>query len=199
MVRPAGSPLLVIVTGKSATGKTTLARRLADDARLPLVYKDALKESLFDSLGVGDRPHSRRLGFASIQLLRALTRELLGSGVSLIVESNFSEEFDGLVFRALSREMNARVAQIWLVTEMNALLTRWEARARSSIRHAGHVELANAGEVHAMLCAPGDQPLSLPGPMLALDTTEFSEMAYSAALAFIQMSLDGAWDAGESS
>ena len=44
-------PLLFVITGRPATGKTTLARRLAVDLRLPLIHKDGLKESLYDALG----------------------------------------------------------------------------------------------------------------------------------------------------
>lgn len=192
-------PLLLIVTGRSATGKTTLALRLASDTGLPLMYKDALKESLFDSLGTGDRAYSRRLGYASIVLLRQVTRDLLQAGVSLIVESNFSEALDGSIFRSLASELGARTAQIWLMATPEDLVARWERRARSGERHAGHVELANRAEMHAALRAPSDRPLRLPGPLLALDTTEFGETKYNTALAFVQMTLDGAGVASESS
>lgn len=192
-------PLLLIVTGRSATGKTTLARRLASDTGLPLAHKDALKESLFDSLGIGDGAYSRRLGYASIQLLRLVTRELLHAGVSLIVESNFSEALDGAVFRSMASECGARVAQVWLMAAPEDLVARWERRAGSGERHAGHVELASRAEMHAALRAPSDTPLRMPGPLLALDTTKFGEALYNTALAFVQMTLDGAGMAGRSS
>ena len=53
---------LVVVAGPPGTGKTTLAAKIAEDFRLPLITKDGIKESLFDSLGTGDREWSRKLG-----------------------------------------------------------------------------------------------------------------------------------------
>jgi predicted kinase len=61
--------LLVIVTGESGAGKTTLARRLAGELRLPLVYRDGLKETLYESLGWSDVEWSQKPGAASYDLL----------------------------------------------------------------------------------------------------------------------------------
>src|SRR6185312_1931048 len=82
-------PLLVVVTGMPSSGKTTVAEALAYDLRLPLVAKDEIKESLYDTLGAGDVSWSGRLGGAAYGILFALARAMLASGVSLIVEANF--------------------------------------------------------------------------------------------------------------
>ena len=61
--------LLIIVTGPSATGKTSLAERLSEDLSIPLIAKDTIKEQLFNSLGWSDRAWSRKLGGASYDLI----------------------------------------------------------------------------------------------------------------------------------
>ncbi|WP_425432548.1 AAA family ATPase [Hydrococcus rivularis] len=43
--------LLILISGLPCTGKTTLARKIAQKLQLPLVCRDDIKESLFDSLG----------------------------------------------------------------------------------------------------------------------------------------------------
>ncbi len=88
-------PLVIVVNGLPATGKTTLARRLADDFRLPLLAKDAIKETLFETLGWGDRAWSRRLGTATMALLYLLLEEHLRAGQPCIVECNFYPDRDG--------------------------------------------------------------------------------------------------------
>jgi predicted kinase len=55
---------LLVVTGAPATGKSTIATRLATTLGWPLLAKDDLKEALFDVLGTGDRQWSRRLSDA---------------------------------------------------------------------------------------------------------------------------------------
>ncbi|WP_245771051.1 AAA family ATPase [Actinacidiphila guanduensis] len=43
----------VVVSGLPASGKSTLARGLAGRLGLPLIEKDAILESLYNSLGIG--------------------------------------------------------------------------------------------------------------------------------------------------
>ena len=61
-------------------------------ARLPLLAKDTLKETLGEPLGVTARAASQRLGTAVFELLAVIVHELLEHGVSLIVEANFTPD-----------------------------------------------------------------------------------------------------------
>jgi 2-phosphoglycerate kinase len=45
------NPALILVSGAPGTGKTTVANALATRLQIPTVSKDAIKESLFESLG----------------------------------------------------------------------------------------------------------------------------------------------------
>ena len=56
---------------------------------MPLLTKDALKETLFDSLGWRDREWFRKLGSATIEMLHRLMAEHLRVGTPVIVEANF--------------------------------------------------------------------------------------------------------------
>ena len=54
----ASAPLVVIITGPPASGKSMLGRELARRLALPLLSKDLFKEVLFDQLGWSDREWS---------------------------------------------------------------------------------------------------------------------------------------------
>ena len=71
------NPVVVMISGAPATGKTHLARLLADSLPVVVLEKDAIKETLFDTLGQDDREWSRMLGTAAFALLRDLVESHL--------------------------------------------------------------------------------------------------------------------------
>ena len=191
-------PLLLIVNGKPASGKTTLARRLAADLALPLFAKDDVKDTLFDAMGVSDRAWSRRLGAGSMATLRYITETLIASAQSLIVEANFSVELHTSFFQSLVARHGARVAQIWLTADSETLAQRFAARAATGERHPGHVELENIAEFRATLLRVDGAPLPLSGALLTVDTTDFATIRYDELLSTVRLVRDGAETTGQS-
>src|SRR5579871_2606062 len=65
---------IVLISGAPGAGKTTLALPLAERLSWPLITKDHIKETLFDSMGgVGDSlEESRRFGAGAMETLWAL-------------------------------------------------------------------------------------------------------------------------------
>ena len=81
--------LIVIINGPPGAGKSTLALRLADEFRLPLLMRDQIKEVLFDTLGWKDREWSMKLGGASYELLFHRLEGQLKARKAAIIESPF--------------------------------------------------------------------------------------------------------------
>lgn len=157
-------PLLVVVTGMPSSGKTTVAEGLARRLRLPLVAKDEIKESLYDSLGAADIDASGRLGTAAYALIFALARTMLGSGVSLLVEANF---FRGQEAEFTSLPDHRRV-QLHCEAPLAMLVERYASRSR----HAGHHDAEKIKKLPARLESGAHNSLSLSGDLIELDTTQ---------------------------
>lgn len=81
-------PMLIVVTGRPGSGKTTLAEKLAKNAHLPLISRDAIKEGYVHTQGV---PHAQlpEGNLAATDLFFRTVETLLEGGVSLVAEAAF--------------------------------------------------------------------------------------------------------------
>jgi predicted kinase len=147
-------PLLLVVTGLPCSGKTTVARRLADDLGLPLLTKDDIKERLFDTLGWSDRDWSRKLGGATYEILYYSVEAMLAGGASLIAESNFPPVTAGDRLAEIRGRHPFRLGIVECVARADLLKARWARRAQVKTRHPGHndsqalAEFLNHIDVH---------------------------------------------------
>jgi predicted kinase len=180
--------LLVIVTGAPAAGKTTIARRLAQDLSLPLFTRDDLKESLFDSLGWSDRPWSAKLGAAAWELLYLAAERVLNAGQSLIIESNFRPQWANARITRLQAQSHCCTVQILCKVAPEVALTRYRLRVESGARHPGHVDHLNVETLRAEL-QQAWQPLDVDGELIPIDTTDFAAPDYASLRQRVQSHL----------
>ena len=183
------STALILVNGSAASGKSTLARILGDELRLPVISKDELKESLMDSLGCPDRARSRELGSATYALLSLLMERLLSAGVSLIVDSNFSHGVsDREILQAAG---DARIAQVLCQTSDDEIFRRYRARAESGDRHPGHHDTApeTVADLRTSLAGSRHHPLDLCAPLLVVDTTNGYSPGFKEIVAFARAAM----------
>ena len=96
-------PLLVIVRGKPGSGKTTLARRLAetDALGLPLLSRDAIKAGLVETRGVETDAVRTAVVPRTFDLFHRTMELWLREGISLIAEEAFSRARAETTLRAL--------------------------------------------------------------------------------------------------
>ncbi len=182
-------PLLIIITGAPATGKTTLGRKLGEQFALPFFSKDDFKGALFESLGWSDAAWSRKVGAASITLLRTVARAELTAGRSLIVESNFRPAYDNEHFGQLVRTVTCEPFQIFCDAAPATLIERYQARWRSGARHPGLVEHGLIDSFAADHLDGSYAPLVIGGTLHTLDTTDFSALDLTTLLSAIRDAL----------
>ena len=185
------TPTLVLVSGAPGAGKTTIATRLSARLRIPMVSKDAIKESLFDSLGWSGREWSRMLGRASMTLLFDFVEAQLATGRSVIAESNFYPDMeDGRRVRALQAAYDSRVFELHCTAALDVVMTRFRARQGANERHPGHVmEASDLRALETRVESGFFHPMELGGGLLTVDTTEFARVDLEAIVSAVQTAL----------
>lgn len=172
------APVLIVVTGAPATGKTVIARRVAKALQLPLVCKDDLKELLFDDLGWSDQAWSRRTGAASFNLIFYFAECIIGAGGSTVIEANFKREMGHEArFKNLQARTPFQPIQIRCRAESHVILSRFKARVETGERHPGHVDQFNADALLSNI-ERGIYRIDIGGSVYEVDTTDFAAFDY---------------------
>lgn len=156
----------ILVNGVPATGKSSVARFLADARKWPILALDSVKEPFFDHLGVGDREFNRKLGRASYQAIWSIVRDA-PDGMTFIVDAWFGFQPRDVLEGHLVRAGVGSTAEVWCHAPPDILVARY--RERLHLRHGGHPGEAFLPELDAL--ARRAEPLRR-GPILDVDTTQ---------------------------
>ena len=122
--------LFVVVSGSPASGKSTLAAKLAPALDLPLVMKDTIKEAIADELGAPDFEASKRLGAATMRVLIALAKEMRGG----VLESTW---VPGLARPELAA-LETPIVEVLCDVPVDDAMRRY--RERAGTRHPVHFD-----------------------------------------------------------
>jgi len=160
----ADGPVLLVVSGLPASGKTHLATSLAEALRWPLATKDEYKQILYDHLPNVTRAQAGPLSFS---LMWHVTSVILAAGASVIVETHFYRPQSEVHLRDLTRTHQARLAQVFCEAPLSELKRRHAARVASGNRP--HIDQPFDHE--ALPPEACWAPLALDAPLLRLDTT----------------------------
>jgi predicted kinase len=169
-------PVLIIVQGAPGSGKTTIARHIAKNFSLPLISKDDIKESLFDSLGWKDRAWSKQLGKATMRLLYLFAEAQLAARRSFVIESNFSPEFATVELQALKTRHIFLPIQVVLECAQDILVRRYRERWSSGARHPGHVDDMMSDEELTQVFARNFGAMDIGGAVFKINTTHFENV-----------------------
>ncbi len=172
-------PVLIIVSGPPTSGKTTLAKSIAQKFNLPLITKDSLKEILFDTIGWKDREWSKKLGSASFSIMHYLLDSLMATNQSIIIEGNFKTEFESDHIRPRLKQFNYQAIQIMCQCDGKILFDRFKQRSESGDRHPGHCDTTNYEELKDSLLIGKYEPLDIESPVIIFDSTHLDQIDYS--------------------
>lgn len=133
-------PTVIFVSGPPCCGKNTLAKHIGSHFGLPVMTEDWIKESLFDSLGWGDRKWSRLLTKASELLLFRYLESQVIAGRSCVIEGEFAFLLKSGYFEEISERSDFFPLQVVCHAPVDVLVGRLEAQAQNCVRHPGHLD-----------------------------------------------------------
>ncbi len=162
-------PLLVVVTGSPASGKSTLAEKLSESMRLPLLAKDAFKEEIYDNLEGAAPADSHRLGFVAVRLMHSWSKRLLEKGVSLVLESNFKRSLSLSDLESLFALSQPVVVQC--VAPRDEVVDRYVERSEEGERHPVHDDANHVDELRHDLEKGEYDMRFLDVPVITVDTS----------------------------
>lgn len=165
-----GDQVVILVVGRPASGKSTISELIAERWGLPIVAKDAVKELLFDLLGVGDQAWSERLGRASFALLDYVIELQLRTGTSFIIDAAYNAAIENAKFQAWQEEYGFAAIQVHCTASDDELVRRFIQRQQDGLRHPGHADDQRTNGFRASLADGRAEVLDLRGPVIECDT-----------------------------
>lgn len=131
---------VIIITGMSATGKTTNGIKIASQLRIPFFSKDEIKEILFNATDNENATYEdkRKIGAASYDILYHDTEVLMKAGCSFILESNFVKQSSDIL-KSLISKYNYNSITIRFEADLKVLHERFLERENTTKRPKGLV------------------------------------------------------------
>jgi predicted kinase len=163
-------PVLVVIHGPPAAGKTTLAEALAEITGFPVLSCDAIKAAIWDRLK-DPASYEHVVVDRAYRIFWRRGRRMLEAGRSIIIEQAFHRgATEPHLLPLLAR---SRAVYVYCSIPSDVAIARFAARVQSGERHASFVDDDHVEAMRSLTFRwSAYDPLDVPVPRLALDMTE---------------------------
>jgi predicted kinase len=180
---------IIIISGPSAAGKTTVSKIITRELGYRECSKDAIKERLFKASPRSTHRFIWYENHARETFYQEIKSNLLAHK-SLVIESNFTKR-DRKILASLVNK-NMQISEIHCTAKGFIRFKRFLQRTRSGIRHPGHHD--RKWYVSMFLeCLISYSPITWPyipmnlsESLYVLDTSDFTKVDYDEVIRFIK-------------
>ncbi|CAI0729040.1 AAA family ATPase [Serratia quinivorans] len=158
-----GDKTVILVNGIPASGKSTLARALAQHFGLPYLSLDGIKEPFMAQLDNVDRELNRRLGYAAYQAIWSMVAQAPQRCI-YVIDAWYGFQPRELLRQYLREAGVTQVLEVW--NQISAKLAAERYAARLGQRSAGHPGAEYLPELRAL--AERAMPMAI-GPVIHVD------------------------------
>ncbi|MFE3991536.1 AAA family ATPase [Streptomyces goshikiensis] len=174
-------PILAVVSGPPATGKTTLARALGQHLGCPAILRDEIKQGMVMNRPGHDPDSDDPLNIPALEAFFATITVLLRAGTTVVAEAAFQDRLWRPGLEPLAAFADLRI--IRCTTPAATLARRITDRARCDSHRAAHGDKALLADMEAGVYDPDKFiPINLDAPNLLVDTSD----GYAPGMAEIQ-------------
>ncbi|MEM7627216.1 MAG: ATP-binding protein [Planctomycetota bacterium] len=164
-------PGLIVVTGRPGSGKTTLAHKLAEAVRCPLISRDQIKEGYVNTTGQSDSTSDEVKRTVYHAFFRAI-RHMVESRITVVVEAAFQHQAWANGLDGMRQMARIRVVQCQVPAEL-ARARQVERGLADPLREWFHGDpLVQAAREGIELPLEAYEPPRLDVPGVVVDTSD---------------------------
>lgn len=166
-------PVLILINGLAATGKTSLSKSISKKLEMPYFSKDDFRTTLVEELGTSNISDVKKFGKVSADIFRLIVERMVSSNSSVIIDQLFFSEIISPFLKKLKKKYNFKIVQIYCTCDPEVGLKRFIERSKLSERHGGFFEdkSASVNEVRERY-KKGLEPIDIEGDFIEYNSTD---------------------------